>query len=203
MTGFEPAASCSQSRRATNCATPGYSVLSYYTTLGAKIKDFPVCGQSCGQSRFSARLADPSKSRKRPCCKGFRASVAAVVDSPDGTPKPPALPAAPHPDIHIRFFVFCVEVGQTVVKGKIYAVLRFVEVRKTRINKGVSGFLFLRCFGFTTLPKQARYQLRYTPILYVYRYRTDADTALVLYLLSMALSRHKPTQFKCSVYSRQ
>ena len=26
VTGFEPAASCSQSRRATNCATPGYSV---------------------------------------------------------------------------------------------------------------------------------------------------------------------------------
>ena len=26
MTEFEPAASCSQSRRATNCATPGYSV---------------------------------------------------------------------------------------------------------------------------------------------------------------------------------
>ena len=24
VTGFEPAASCSQSRRATNCATPGY-----------------------------------------------------------------------------------------------------------------------------------------------------------------------------------
>ena len=27
VTGFEPAASCSQSRRATNCATPGYLVL--------------------------------------------------------------------------------------------------------------------------------------------------------------------------------
>ena len=26
VTGFEPAASCSQSRRATNCATPGYLV---------------------------------------------------------------------------------------------------------------------------------------------------------------------------------
>ena len=26
VTGFEPAASCSQSRRATSCATPGYSV---------------------------------------------------------------------------------------------------------------------------------------------------------------------------------
>ena len=29
VTGFEPAASCSQSRRATNCATPGYSVKIY------------------------------------------------------------------------------------------------------------------------------------------------------------------------------
>ena len=27
VTGFEPAASCSQSRRATNCATPGYEVV--------------------------------------------------------------------------------------------------------------------------------------------------------------------------------
>ena len=27
VTGFEPAASCSQSRRATNCATPGYFVI--------------------------------------------------------------------------------------------------------------------------------------------------------------------------------
>ncbi len=26
VTGFEPAASCSQSRRATNCATPGYEI---------------------------------------------------------------------------------------------------------------------------------------------------------------------------------
>ena len=26
VTGFEPAASCSQSRRATNCATPGYKI---------------------------------------------------------------------------------------------------------------------------------------------------------------------------------
>ena len=29
MTGFEPAASCSQSRRATNCATPGYEVVGW------------------------------------------------------------------------------------------------------------------------------------------------------------------------------
>ena len=39
MTGFEPAASCSQSRRATNCATPGYFVIlsgrSYSPKAGA------------------------------------------------------------------------------------------------------------------------------------------------------------------------
>ena len=29
MTGFEPAASCSQSRRATSCATPGYEVVGW------------------------------------------------------------------------------------------------------------------------------------------------------------------------------
>ena len=29
MTGFEPAASCSQSRRATSCATPGYKTVEW------------------------------------------------------------------------------------------------------------------------------------------------------------------------------
>ena len=100
----------SQSRRATNCATPGYLVFSehprvfpnqaryhlrytrifsfcYYTTLGAKIKDFPVCGQSCGQSRFLACFHSLTKSRKRPCRKAFRASVVAIVDGIGNTPK--------------------------------------------------------------------------------------------------------------------
>ena len=71
----------------------------YYTTLGAKIKVFPVCGQSCGQSRISARFGDPAKSRKRPCCKAFRASASQVVDGVSSTPKPPALPTALIPDI--------------------------------------------------------------------------------------------------------
>ena len=70
----------------------------YYTTLGAKIKVFPVCGQSCGQSRFSAQFADPVKSRKRPCCKAFRASASLVVDGTNNAPKAGALPTALHPD---------------------------------------------------------------------------------------------------------
>ena len=66
----------------------------YYTTSEAKIKDFPVCGQSCGQSRISARFGDPAKSRKRPCCKAFRASASQVVDGVSSTPKAGALSAA-------------------------------------------------------------------------------------------------------------
>ena len=84
----------SQMWRGTSSATPGYSILSYYTTLQVKIKDFPVCGHSCGQGRFSARFCKPVKSRKRPCCKAFRASTFLVVDGVHSTPKPPALPTA-------------------------------------------------------------------------------------------------------------
>ena len=36
VTGFEPAASCSQSRRATNCATPGYLVFSEFPRVFPK-----------------------------------------------------------------------------------------------------------------------------------------------------------------------
>ena len=68
----------------------------YYTTPRAKIKDFPVCGQSCGQGRISARFVDPVKWRNRLCYKAFRASAVAIVDGDGNTPKLPALPTAPH-----------------------------------------------------------------------------------------------------------
>ena len=42
VTGFEPAASCSQSRRATNCANPGFLVIEFCAR----------CGQTCGQAVF-------------------------------------------------------------------------------------------------------------------------------------------------------
>ena len=73
----------------------------YYTTAQAKIKDFPVCGHSCGQGRFSARSDAPSKSRKRPCCKAFRASAFLVVDGVHSTPKCGAVPAPLHPVIEL------------------------------------------------------------------------------------------------------
>ena len=63
------------------------------------MKDFPVCGQSCGQSRFSALFRGLPKSRKRLCCKAFRASAVAIVDGAGATPKAGALPTALHPVI--------------------------------------------------------------------------------------------------------
>ena len=57
VTGFEPAASCSQSRRATNCATPGYLVFSELPRV------FPK--QARYQRRFALRanLRNPLKSK--------------------------------------------------------------------------------------------------------------------------------------------
>ena len=121
MTGFEPAASCSQSRRATNCATPGYLVfypagrilpnvapyqLGYtrifnfyhYTTAGKKIKDFSACGHLCGQSRFCAVFGKRKKSRKRRRCKALRRFASPYPGYRHGTPKCGTVPTPPYPD---------------------------------------------------------------------------------------------------------
>ncbi len=76
--------------------------------------------------------------------KGFRAFEKSRSESRLHAPKLRALPTAPHPDFYSIFHCFCVEVGQTVVKSKIYTVLHFLKVPKTRINKGVFALLIFR-----------------------------------------------------------
>lgn len=121
VTGFEPAASCSQSRRATNCATPGYLVFypagrilpnhAFYqlnytrifnfchdTTANGKNKVFSVCGHSCGQSRFCAAFGNQGKSRKRRCRKALRRFALPYPGYNHGTPKPGAIPTSLYPD---------------------------------------------------------------------------------------------------------
>ena len=125
VTGFEPAASCSQSRRATNCATPGYSVFypagrihpnqaryqlrytrifnfCHDTTASGKNKDFSVCGHLCGQSRFCAAFGNRGKSRKRRCYKALRRFTLPRPGYRHGTPKAGAIPTALHPVIYCR-----------------------------------------------------------------------------------------------------
>lgn len=124
MTGFEPAASCSQSRRATNCATPGYSVFypagrilpnqaryqlrytrifnfCHYITAREKIKDFSVCGHLCGQTHFCAAFGNRGKSRKRRRQKALRRFALPCPGYRHGTPKPGAIPASLYPDIQL------------------------------------------------------------------------------------------------------
>ena len=101
---LERAASTSQMWRPTNWATPGYFAVMIIARKSCDLKFFPVCGQSCGQSQFPARFAASAKSRKRPCCKGFRALAVPIVDRRKIAPKPPALPTALIPVID--FFRF-------------------------------------------------------------------------------------------------
>ena len=54
MTGFEPVASCSHSRRATNCATPGYSV--YLSGWSYSPKPDAIPTSLCLDIYFSAMI---------------------------------------------------------------------------------------------------------------------------------------------------
>ena len=71
----------------------------HYITAGKKIKDFSVCGHSCGQSRFCAVFGNRGKSRKHRCHKALRGFTMPRPGYRHGTPKCRALPVEPHPDI--------------------------------------------------------------------------------------------------------
>ena len=75
---LERGASCTQIKRDTNFATPGYSLSCHDTTARGKNKVFSVCGHLCGQSRFCAVFGNRRKTRYRPCRKALRAFVQAA-----------------------------------------------------------------------------------------------------------------------------
>ena len=99
---LEGGATRSQTRRDTNFAIPGYSLFCHDTTAKGKNKDFSVCGHSCGQSRFYAAFSNREKSRKHRRHKDLRRFASPYPGYRHGTPKPPALPAALHPDMEFR-----------------------------------------------------------------------------------------------------
>ena len=99
---LERTVSWSQTRRDTNFAIPGYSFFCHDTMARGKNKDFSVCGQSCGQSRFCAVFGNRGKSSKRRCRKALRRFALPCPGYRHGTPKPPALPTALHPDMKFR-----------------------------------------------------------------------------------------------------
>ena len=84
---FERSASWTQIKRATNCAIPGYLILNHYSTKLARLKDFSVCGHSCGQSRFCAAFGNRGKSRKRRRRKVLRRFAMTCPGYRHGAPK--------------------------------------------------------------------------------------------------------------------
>ena len=70
----------------------------HYITAGEKIKDFSVCGHSCGQSRFCAVFGNRGKSSKRRCYKALRRFALPCSGYRHGTPKCGTVPTPPYPD---------------------------------------------------------------------------------------------------------
>ena len=73
----------------------------HYTMAGRKIKDFSVCGHSCGQSHFCAVFGNRGKSSKRRCYKALRRFALPCSGYRHGTPKPGAIPASLYPDMRV------------------------------------------------------------------------------------------------------
>ena len=74
----------------------------HYITVGKKIKDFSVCGHSCGQSRFCAAFGNREKSCKRRCRKALRRFDLPRPGYRHGTPKASALSTTLIPDMKFR-----------------------------------------------------------------------------------------------------
>ena len=101
----------SQMWRPTDWATPGYLLVMIIARNSCDSKYFPVCGHLCGQSGFSARVANVVKPRKCPCFKGLCDLSGTVTDEVRTAPKPSALSTALVPDrvtqILSQFFKNC------------------------------------------------------------------------------------------------
>ena len=187
---LERTVSWSQTRRDTNFAIPGYSFFCHDTTENGKNKVFSVCGHSCGQSRFCAAFSNRGKSRKCRRRKALRRFALLCSGYRHGTPKCRALPVEPHPDIHFPAMIprrgvkikFFLSVVIYVVKA---AFVPLSAIGENPANAGVARLCGVsQCpvpDTATALPKQARYQLRYTPIRYSLCIANPFLTALIVY----------------------
>ena len=78
VTGLEPAASCSQSRRATNCATPRYSIAALFEIVEAGALPLAVPQNFCGVClEIFDRCAAKSSLYPPQAAPGFCANCAA------------------------------------------------------------------------------------------------------------------------------
>ena len=173
---LERTVSWSQTRRDTNFAIPGYSLSCHDTTARGKNKVFSVCGHSCGQSRFCAVFGNRGKSSKRRCRKALRRFASPYPGYRHGTPKCRALPVELHPDIHFSAMIPRRGRKSKIILSVVIPVVKaaFVPFSATGGKPAIARAARLcgllskpRMDRVYALPKQARYQLRYTRLYIV------------------------------------
>ena len=149
MTGFEPAASCSQSRRATNCATPGYLISAIISRWGRKSKIFlsvVIHVVKATFMPFSAIGRNPANAGVARLCG---VSPCSVPDTATALPN-----VAPYQLSHTRIFNFCHDTTANSknkdfsVCGHLCGQSRFCAVfgnrgksRKRRCRKALRAFV--------------------------------------------------------------
>ncbi len=100
-------------------------------------------------------------------CKAFRAFWFFCSNYPHLAPKCSALPTGLHPEIFDFIFVS----GQTCGQRDFLRIfMKTKTAKKSVFTRVFSGFEFFKWIRYGTLPKQARYQLRYIPIYVVILY---------------------------------
>ena len=148
----------------------------HYTTAGKKIKDFSVCGHLCGQSRFYTAFGNRGKSRERRCRKALRRFTLPCPGYRHGTPKCRALPVELHPDIHFSAMIPRRGRKSKIILSVVIPVVKaaFVPFSATGGKPAIARAARLcgllskpRMDRVYALPKQARYQLRYTRLYIV------------------------------------
>ena len=130
------------------------------------------------------------KTRRCPCVKGFGHFDSGRSDERCHAPKCRALPVELHPDIHFSAMIprrgvkikFFLSVVIPVVKA---AFVPPSATGESPANAGVTRLCGVFPYPVpdtaTALPKQARYQLRYTPIRYSLCIANPFLTTLIVY----------------------
>ena len=142
VTGFEPAASTSQMSRATNCATPRFIKL-YQRRLEKSSSTVVV--------KYRVKPQKPRfETAKNPV---FMRVFKSRGLSRSLSPKPPALPAAPHPDIYSIFLLFAWKWDKLWSNSKSTQFCVFLKCRKSAPLKAFRDFCKITEFRARHAPK--------------------------------------------------
>ena len=129
VTGFEPATSCSQSRRATNCATPRYSFLILLTNFRFYLL---LCPPSCGARHLQAYTCNFLPLRQTQLTFSSTGCVSLSL------PKAGALPTALHP---VKYILFAFSFSQPYYYTLIFSLC---QGKKAFFNKFLVIIFFIK-----------------------------------------------------------